>query len=773
MRLYHILFCGLLLFHFTQASAAEGSGLHQSLLDLSHDGVLMDVSAHPDDEDGATLAYYRMKYGIATYSVFLTRGEGGMNEIGPELYGDLGVLRTHETEAAGAIQDTRVFFLNFVDFGFCKNPIEAFRRWGGKREVVRRLVYAIRKFKPDVVITNHNTIRGHGHHQAAAIALLDAFDAAADSTWFPEQLREPGITVWQVRKLYFRAWGNKQGNSSDVVVPVSEADISRHKTYGEIANDALHQHRTQGMDRIGSPAWNQGSKVYSLMRESSSYDDDSTSLFSGIHLWASDGDSTLIRLRDAVRALSSLPEDDTLLRGVSSIMEKIQAVRTQGRDPFVQRTLGHWKETLERIAELAGGVQVTVVPDDSVLVRGQQTTLRVALSGTAPDTIQYRCLAPNGWTVRRSASGAILVTAGPDAVFTMPQPEFLYAPIDLDQTVHIRGSYRLRGIPLPFSRDVRVGVAPPQTLNVDPPVAWLRPGKESVTFTVAVKNFEPGVARGAVYPILPGGWKADSVWFSVGKENQQEDLRLTVSAPEGVPYGEYAIGVGTGEVREHCSVHVFGVETDVHSDIGIVESYDNTLESVAKELGLNSVRLPDAYIEHLDLLQFGTIIIDIRAYLVREALRESNARLLDYVRKGGNLVVMYQKDQEWKPEYAPYPFSIGRDRITLEDAPVNVLLPDHPLLTKPNALSERDWSGWVQERGVYFPNDVPPEYQRLLSSHDPDEQPLTTGYIVAPYGKGSYIYTSYVWYRQLKDKNPGAYRAFANMISYPNTRKQE
>ncbi|MDH3253087.1 MAG: hypothetical protein OEM41_09870, partial [Ignavibacteria bacterium] len=183
------------------------------------------------------------------------------------------------------------------------------------------------------------------------------------------------------------------------------------------------------------------------------------------------------------------------------------------------------------------------------------------------------------------------------------------------------------------------------------------------------------------------------------------------------------------------------------------------------------VPLGEKFLENLDLMQFSTIIVDIRAYLVREDLRKNNHRLLEYVRRGGNLVVMYQKTNEWKPEYAPFPFDLSRRRITREDAPVMVLSPDHPLLNEPNVLGDADWSGWIQERGVYFPENVPPEYTQLVSCHDPDEPPLTTGYLVASVGRGSYIYTSYVWYRQLKEKNPGAYRAFANMISYPSHRK--
>src|SRR5512136_2167171 len=190
MRIRFSLALLALVFGCRIAPAQDSVQVGQAFLDLSNDGVIMDLSAHPDDEDGAALAYYRMKYGVKTYSLLFTRGEGGQNEKGPELYEELGVLRSAETRAAGSILGAEVQFLNFLDFGYSKTATETFRMWGGQMEVLRRLVYVIRKYKPDVLFTNHNTIDGHGHHQAAGITAIMAFDAAADSTMFPEQLHD-------------------------------------------------------------------------------------------------------------------------------------------------------------------------------------------------------------------------------------------------------------------------------------------------------------------------------------------------------------------------------------------------------------------------------------------------------------------------------------------------------------------------------------------------------------------------------------------------------
>jgi len=202
----------------------------------------MNLSAHPDDEDGSTLAYYRMRYGVKTYTVLFTRGEGGQNEIGPELYEELGVLRTAETEAAGKILGAQVRFLNFYDFGYSKTATETFAKWGGTQEVLRRLVYVIRKYKPDILFTNHNTVDGHGHHQAVAITAIAAFDAAADSTMFPEQLRLPGVALWQPRKLYFRVF-RTDTQRPDVVHAIGDTNAAMQRSYLDVAAEAIGMHK--------------------------------------------------------------------------------------------------------------------------------------------------------------------------------------------------------------------------------------------------------------------------------------------------------------------------------------------------------------------------------------------------------------------------------------------------------------------------------------------------------------------------------------------------
>ncbi len=779
------LFAFLLLLH-AAALAQNSVELQQAFLDLSNPGVAMDLSAHPDDEDGSTLAYLRMKLGVHTYSVLFTRGEGGQNEKGPELYEKLGVLRSRETEEAGKILGTEVRFLNFLDFGFSKTSTETFQKWGGSREVLRRLVYVIRKYKPDILFTNHNTIDGHGNHQAVAITAIAAFDASADSTCFPEQLQEQGITVWQPRKLFFRV-GGRAAPTADVYNPILDTDELRGVAYVDIASEALRKHRTQGMERANLRAFTRGKSMYKLMRTNSLYEGDSTSFFSGIDYWRDPALAPLHSLSVELSTWHFGMARDSLLRSASSVLRRVDSLETSANNsPLSRRMEEYWRAEIERIVALSCGVETSLVLTDSIVVARQAVDgeLHMASTQCTVSGVRVRFELPQGWVVNEgtglgpqsgshSTSGTFTLHVGSDALPTLPREVAQYYSLERHQNVSARIDYLLNGIPVSGQVSLAFDVAPAQWLSVGPEVAGYLPGRSGrdLKFSWMLTNFLPHGISGSVTADAPPGWKCTQARFEMKREDDTAAGPIIVHPPQGVKTGEYVLRFRGAQASAAVPVSVFDVEVAENVKLGIITSYDNTLESASSQLHVPYELVSDSDIEHGDLGRYTSIIVDIRAYLVREALKRFNNRLLEYVRNGGNLIVMYQRDQEWKPEYAPFPFQITRRRVTVEEAPITILVPDHPLLSAPNRIGGRDWNGWKQERGVYFPGDVAPEYTRLLSTSDPDEEPLTSGYLVARVGKGSYIYTSYVWYRQLKEENPGAFRCFANMISYSYTRK--
>ena len=199
--------------------------------------------------------------------------------------------------------------------------------------------------------------------------------------------------------------------------------------------------------------------------------------------------------------------------------------------------------------------------------------------------------------------------------------------------------------------------------------------------------------------------------------------------------------------------------------MGVVQSYDNTFMTVLEKLNIPHEALTIEDFSQAKLDTFSAIIIDIRAYLVRPDLAANNAALLDYAARGGTLLVMYQKTEEWKPEFAPYPITVSRNRVTREDAPVKLLVPGHPVFTTPNAIRPEDWDGWIQERGLYFPSEWDAAFTPLIECNDPDESNPPGSLLIAKHGEGTYVYTALVLYRQIRELHPGALRLFVNMIA--------
>ncbi|MCS6989985.1 MAG: PIG-L family deacetylase [Chloroherpetonaceae bacterium] len=266
--------------------------LPASLLAQDSSLVLMGLAAHPDDEDGATLAYYAKLKGAKVYSLVFTRGEGGQNEIGSSLYDDLAEIRTAETLEAAKLLGAQTCFLNFRDFGYSKTATETFKAWGGKDEVLARLVYYIRKLRPDVIITNHDTLtskpfRQHGHHQAVGVCAYEAFEKAADPNFRPEQLRA-GASTWQPKKLFFRLFRPDDSSHPlwrDSLVEINvSAKLDSARTILQLAEDALAKHRSQGMDKLSPSfsAWFSAPRRFLLARSDKSYPFVKDDLFGGI-----------------------------------------------------------------------------------------------------------------------------------------------------------------------------------------------------------------------------------------------------------------------------------------------------------------------------------------------------------------------------------------------------------------------------------------------------------------------------------------------------------
>ena len=731
--------------------------------------VVMNLAAHPDDEDGLTLAYYRHVEDAAAYSVIYTRGEGGQNEIGPELYEKLGAIRTAETEAAARRLGTQVRFLNFYDFGYSKFAREAFEEWGGRDSVTARLVYLVRKLKPDVLFTNHDTLTvgdtQHGHHQAVGLSAYDAFGLAADPSYHPEQLDEPGVDLWQPKRLFLRIWRWGGGDAEpDVKVPVGDLIPDREVAAADLAVEAAAQHRSQGFDKF-APRFRRDTTYFQLLRAAPGVPplpDEATDLAAGLSPNTHADDASLAYLIDSGRITASLPGEASLQPDVS--------IALPGDEVSVR-----WTRDLTFHAST-----------------GRPTPVEIVFSGAMNTTV----------TVPPGAAPAAVLRIPTDAAPTLPKHVRQYDRFL--STAPIQYAVRQPGDAdaLYAAGHLGLEIAPPLAIEPAAQVIRLRPGDNwvpirALVYDAAVDSVTVGISREEIIPTDPvytltsrtfaapaDGVLADSVAITLDKsELDASPLPLYLSA---VPLYTSSDATRRGEpaVALQPARALPPVQIPDGLRVGFVQSYDDATMSALRDLGATVVPLDSAALAAGDFGDLHTIVVDIRAYLVREDLRRYNEKLLEWVRDGGHLVVNYQKTFEWNPGYddpfaegeknpagfAPYPLLLGRDRVTYEDAPVTLLAPDHALFHTPNEITDADWDDWVQERGLYFPAEYDDRYTELFAMNDPGEAPLRSSTLIADVGEGTYAYTALGWYRQLAAYNPGAYRLFANLVSLPLAR---
>ncbi len=707
--------------------------------------VVMNLAAHPDDEDGRTLTYYRNAKNAIAYSVIYTRGEGGQNEIGPELYEELGAIRTDETERAARILGTQTYFLNFKDFGYSKKASEAFEFWGGRDEVTSRIVYLIRKLKPDVLFTNHDTLTvgprvQHGQHQAVGLSTYDAFTLAADASYHPEQLEEEGVDLWQPKRMFLRRWRGGE-EPHEVVVPVNDVDPAKGESYSNIATTALGEHASQGMGMFASFRRMRDNTYFTLLRSSTDAPLDSTDL------------------------AGNLPENTSFKPGIR-----------------------YWIDS-QRLPRPAANF---LLPNDEIVVPGQSLKLSADLS-QYEIPLKLTLMGPIDTTIVLTENNAkdLTVYVEPDARPSIPKPvyqydRFLSSPPVVYALHHAETGELIAGDYL------KLDVAPQIVLTTTADVLRLKPGKNEIELLLS--QFDPAADLLNVQLAVSDDDSREVIAQRPFKFDFSASTILTqkleFDLPAELDNGNYTVSI-TGLPETATTTpqpatafvdgRVFAVEVAQDLRVGVIESYDNTLDQALTELNVDHVLLDSVALAQGDYKDLHTILIDIRSYLVRQDLRMYNDQLLEWVENGGHLVVNYQKMFEWNAgfpdpfnreaenagNFPPYPLVLSRDRITTEDSPVTVIAPDLPLFHTPNKIDESLWDNWVQERGLYFPREYDDNYMELFEMNDPGEAPLKSSTLVANYGDGTYMYTALGWYRQLKVYHPGVYAFFANLISQP------
>ena len=766
---FALLLCVALPIAFAQETGEIA--FRQAQRELGTDLRLMCVAAHPDDEDDATLALYRKAYGLKTYAIIATRGEGGQNEIGPELGAELGVIRTREMTASAAITGAELHFLDLPEFGFSKSIDETYAIWG-KEEALRRMVREIRLCKPDVIITHHGRMKDHGNHQAIGATLIEAFDVAADPTRFPEQIDE-GLAPWQASRLYIRAW---EKGADSIPVNISLYDPVRGKTYAEIAADALGVHESQGMAFfIERYLTGRPQAYYDLVKSSEQSE--------AAHGRMPAPDASLLtdlfdRVDRADRSLSlSTASRETLKPRLLRRLAKL--AKHKSDDAVAERA---WAR-MNNAAALACDLSITAEPERMVFARGQDMSIMTSLSDLATrDTAGARVtMRPMPWfSGDAEQMQDVKFTDSPDIdtpfkltlpstpMYSLPAAEHYKDRYSREPQYIVRAETMVDKTPVSVETPVRIEIAPSVYVAPEAPAYLFVNGRDTETVVhFVVTNHAGGAQERTLVLTASAAVKLESqrVPISLKSLNQQITVPVRVQFHDAPKEGEYHLAAMIdGEERAaDVAIRAVNVATPATARVGVVQSYDDTFLQTLRTLRVPSEAITSFSPEYL--AQFTTIIVDIRAYLVREDLQHHNEALLKYVENGGHVLTMYHKTFEWQARYAPYPFDVANARVTREEAAMTVLQPAHPFFTTPNAVTARDWDAWVHERGLYFAGKWDSHYTPLLQCADPGEVIPPGSLLIANYGKGTYSYCALALYRQLRDLHPGALRLFANMIA--------
>ncbi len=809
----------------SERRAAGAAEIKHALDRLNVLGSVLMIAAHPDDENTALLAWCARHRKLRTAYLSLTRGEGGQNLIGPEQGDLMGVIRTQELLAARRIDGADQYFTRAIDFGFSKSAEETLARWG-REPVLADVVWTVRRFQPDVIVLRFSgTPRdGHGHHQSSAILGREAFTAAADPNRFPEQLRS--VKPWQARRLLYNVFAfnpqqeREAAKAGDrIEIDTGEFDPALGYSYGEIAAMSRGMHRSQGMGSAGR----RGSMKNSLVHVAG--EPAKADMFDGIDTtWrrVEGGEAVAAALEEASRRFTidrphqAVPALLEARGRISRLDDPLAARKRTEIDEAIALCVGLWLDAnAARWAATPGSslaVRITALnrsPHPVTLAGVRLEGIRAAATDGPEAPLEYNTPREQTIDVRvpdtqpgsqpywlRNPHSGFLYSAEDRELAGEDRPllRAIFAIrvggqiIDLERPVTHRWVDRVRGeLARPLEVVPAVAVELGRTAVMFPHAS---PARLEVELRANSKN-----VSGRVRLETPAGWMADpaSQPFQLTGEGQRLAVGFTITPPAGEARGE-ARGVAVVDGRE-ISTGMRVIQYDhippqtlfpparaalVRSDIrtrvrntGYVMGAGDDVPEALAQLGIPVTLLDSAELARGDLARFDAIVIGVRAYNVRDDLRASQHRLLEYVERGGTLVVQYNVleggflggDPARLARIGPYPLRIGRERVTDERAPVRFPAPDHPLLAAPNRITPGDFDGWTQERGLYFAAEWDARYQPLFECADPGEKPLGGGTLYAAVGQGHYIFTAYSWFRQLPTGAPGAFRVFANFLS--------
>jgi LmbE family N-acetylglucosaminyl deacetylase len=803
--------------HAQQVRPANSQKIYHEIAQLQNLVNVLYVAAHPDDENTKLLAWLVNERNIRTGYLSLTRGDGGQNILGSEQDEALGLIRTHELIEARNIDGAEQYFTRAVDFGFSKTHEETFKHWP-QNQLTYDAVWVMRKFRPDVVICRFppDTMAGHGQHAASAIIGAKAFKAAGDKQQYPEQLSH--YNAWQPKRIVFNSF--KFGTRSTVTEDQYKMAIGDYvpgmgKGTGELAGESRSIHKSQGAGTASVPGLQ---TEYFKLVDGEPF---TTSLFEGIDTtWSRVGRPDIGSDIQQILFRFDPNHPDASIPYLAAVRKKIEEVKD-----------AYWRkqklDELDQILLDCTGLLAELTTKQPTAIRGANVpfTLRVIARSATPVVLQEIQWGNGDSTANMRMPWDTLVTM--DHSISIPANAPLTQPYWLANERPEKGMYAipndsLIGLPetpvaLYATLLFNVGGV---TIPVKVPLSYkkLDPVKGDVveqlrivpdaivsftnTLLIAEKDgaVEADVKLKAYRDIKQASLKIydkNGVVLEIPSIhlNAGIDTVITIHVPGNKKRGKddfylYPAIVVSGQSEYNLLQHVIQYNhlptlqyfkkasalvliptwESKAKQVGYIEGAGDFIPSFLKLSGIEVTILRDADLAHAENLEkYDAIITGIRAANVEKRMAYWLPVLLEYVQRGGTLVMQYNTTQDLSTnKLGPYPFTLSTQRVTEENAKVSLLEQKHKLLNSPNKITDIDFSDWVQERGLYFPSSCDNKYTPLFQMNDAGEQPLSNCTLYAKYGKGNYIYTTLSFSRQLPAGNKGAIRLLMNMLSIGN-----
>lgn len=798
--------------------------LYQALEKSQTLGTALYLAAHPDDESTELMAYLAKERNLRTAYLSLTRGDGGQNLLGAEKGEQLGILRTQELLGARSVDGGLQFFTRANDFGYSKSAKETLNIWD-KQQVLSDVVRVIRELKPDIIITRfppQGYEGAHGHHTASAQLASEAFEAAANPDRFPGQLDytktwQPTRLLFHTSPYFYRGEDEEMDTTKVVTAQLAQLDEASGKTYIELGAESQTNHKSQGF----GDAPKRGSRLAYLMHTKGQQANDD--LLDGIDTkWdrVEGGEDVNKHLQKAREVFDPGQTSDM----VPHLLKAYKALEDVSNEHWRKVK----REGIQQLILAANGCRIDATADRPYGVPGAKVNVNTQVLKRGEHPMQLKQVSfpfqdkkvkldqPIAQFQRFDSSQAVSIPGSVNftqpywlrepmpnqGTYAIPEPQLVGLP-ETPSPVKATFEFQVGDVTFQIRKAVRhreedrvkgelyqsFEIGPPATFDLKSDVLAF-PDGDPKKLTLEIKARQDNLL-GTVSLGLPEGFKLvnkqEEKKVNFSSQNATRNISFRIAPPDKASKGKlvarFTNSDGTFK-KELVTInydHIpkqtlfpkakanllrLNIETPGQK-IGYIMGSGDEVPKGLRQLGYTVEKVNSKNIEAIQLSQFDAVITGVRAYNTQEWLAQHQDKLMRYVQQGGTMISQYNKDDNLVvDELGPYPFQIAYDRVTVESAKVNFLKPDHPIMNTPNNITQKDFEGWVQERGLYFPGEWNANYTPILSSHDPNESPKKGGLLVTSYGEGHYIYTGYAFFRQLPAAVPGAYRLFTNLIAY-------